>query len=336
MTHYHPPFDITPDILHLVEEIGEALGRWSALKMPDSPQLRRNNRIRTIQASLEIENNTLSLEQITALLDGKRVLGSPREIQEVQNAFAAYDQINQWQADNCDHFLEAHAMLMAGLVNHPGNFRTSGVGIYRGQNLVHMAPPASQISRLMTELFNWLKYDPAHPLIASCVFHYELEFIHPFIDGNGRMGRLWQTLILSQWKPTLAYLPVESVIRDRQANYYQALADSDHAANSTPFIGFMLQALLTAVEEMAPTDQVTDRVKRLLGLLNAGQTLKVTEMMARLNLNHRQTFRTNYLKPALAAELIEMTQPDSPRSPRQKYRLTPKGATLLRRKSTLV
>jgi len=339
LTIYHPPFDITPDILHLVEEIGEALGRWSALKMPDSPLLRRSNRIRTIQASLEIENNTLSLEQITALLDGKRVFGSPREIQEVRNAFAAYDQMNQWQADSRDHFLEAHAVLMAGLLDYPGRFRTSGVGIYRGKNLVHMAPPASQISRLMVELFQWLKSKPVPPLIASCVFHYELEFIHPFIDGNGRVGRLWQTLILSRWKPALAYLPVETVIRDRQDGYYQALVDSDRAANSTPFIVFMLQTLLTAMEEVVPTDQVTvqvtDQVKRLLSLLNAGQALKATDLMARLNLNHRPTFRTNYLKPALAAELIEMTQPDSPRSPQQKYRLTSKAIRLRKKNVAL-
>ena len=333
MSHYHPPFDITSDILHLVEEIGEALGRWSVLEKQDSPQLRLRSRIRTIQASLEIENNTLNLDQITALLEGKRVLGSPREIQEVRNAFVAYDKMKQWQADSCDHLREAHAVLMAGLVDYPGQFRTRGVGIYRDHKLVHMAPPASQLLRLMTELFNWLKSKAVHPLIASCVFHYEFEFIHPFVDGNGRVGRLWQTLILSQWKPTLAYLPVETVIRDQQAGYYQALIDSDHTANSTPFIRFMLQTLLTAIEKVAPTDQVidqvTDQVKHLLAILNTTPALKAIELMERLNLKHRPTFRANYLKPALAAKLIEMTKPNSPRSPQQKYRLTPKGATLL-------
>jgi len=331
--HYQPPFDITPEILHLVEEIGEALGRWEVLELHDSPKLRRSNRIRTIQASLEIENNTLNLEQITALLDGKRVLGLPREIQEVRNAFAAYEQMNQWQADNLEHFLEAHALLMAGVLDYSGKFRNSGVGIYRGKNLVQMAPPASQISRLMAELFNWLKSEPVHPLIASSVFHYELEFIHPFTDGNGRMGRLWQTLILSKWKPALAYLPVETVILDQQTGYYQALLDSDKMANSTPFISFLLQALLTAIKEIATTVQVSVQVsvqvKRLLNLLNTGKELKATELMADLNLNHRQSFRTNYLKPALLAELIEMTQPNSPKSPQQKYRITPKGTDLL-------
>ncbi len=255
MANYQPPFEITPEILNLVEKIGEILGRWEVLEMPYSPRLRRENRIRTIQASLEIENNTLSLEQVTALLDGKRVLGLQREIQEVQNAFAAYEQINQWQANSCDDLLDAHAVLMAGLVNYAGHFRNTDVGIYRGKKLVHMAPPASQIYRLMAELFKWLKSEAIHPLIASCVFHYEFEFIHPFTDGNGRMGRLWQTLILSKWKPALAYLPVETVIRDRQDEYYQALLDSDNVANSTCFISFLLKALLTAMEEVALSDR---------------------------------------------------------------------------------
>jgi Fic family protein len=255
MTNYNPPFDFNPEIIDLVEEIGEALGTWSAFGMSDSPQLRRSNRIRTIQASLEIENNTLSIEQVTAVLDGKRVLGLPREIKEVQNAFIAYEQINQWQADNYEHLLQAHAVLMEALLDHPGKLRTSGVGIYRGDTLVHMPPPASQISRLMNELLNWLKSKTTHPLIASCIFHYEFEFIHPFTDGNGRIGRLWQTLILSKWKPILAYLPVETVIRDKQTAYYEALLESDKAANSTIFVQFMLQSLLTAIKEVAPTNE---------------------------------------------------------------------------------
>jgi Fic family protein len=255
MTNYNPPFDFTHDIIDLIEKIGEALGHWSAFGMSDSPQLRRSNRIRTIQASLEIENNTLSVEQVTAVLDGKRVLGLPREIKEVQNAFVAYEQMNQWQADNYEHLLEAHAVLMDGLLDSPGKWRTTGVGIYRGNTLVHMAPPASQVSRLMDDLLNWLKSEPIHPLIASCIFHYEFEFIHPFADGNGRMGRLWQTLILSNWKPIFAYLPVETVIRDKQETYYKALRDSDQTANSTIFVKFMLQALLTAMEDVTPNNQ---------------------------------------------------------------------------------
>jgi len=254
---YQPPFRITANILNAVAEIGELLGRWSASQGALSPQLRRENRIRTIQASLAIEHNSLSLEQVTAVLDGKRVLGLPREIQEVRNAFAAYDQLPNWQANNGEHLLAAHALLMQGLIDHPGQWRSGGVGIFRDNVLLHMAPPANQIPRLMRDLLAWLANTDSHPLIASCVFHYEFEFIHPFSDGNGRLGRLWQTLILSQWRPAMAYLPVESVIREQQEAYYRALGEADRASDCTVFIEFMLQALSEAlragIETSVPT-----------------------------------------------------------------------------------
>lgn len=245
---YQPPFRITDSILNAVAEIGELLGRWSASHGDLSPQLRRENRIRTIQASLAIEHNSLSLEQVTAVLDGKRVLGLPREIQEVRNAFAAYEKLPNWQATNGAHLLAAHALLMQGLVDRPGQWRDGGVGIFRDNVLLHMAPPANQIPRLMRDLLGWLAHTDSHPLIASCVFHYEFEFIHPFSDGNGRLGRLWQTLILSQWRPAMAYLPVESIIRDQQEAYYRVLGDADKASDCTVFIEFMLQALLAALQ----------------------------------------------------------------------------------------
>lgn len=329
MSRYQPPFTITPAILRLVEEIGENLGHWSMAARDLSPRLRRSNRIRTIQASLAIENNTLSVAQVTAVLAGKRVLGLPREIQEVRNAFAAYEQLNQWQPSSVDDLLTAHGVLMAGLLDATGQFRTGKVGIYRGDALVHMAPPPKRVPGLMLDLLDWLAQDEVHPLVASCVFHYELEFIHPFADGNGRMGRLWQTLILNRWKPLLAYLPVETVICEQQTAYYQALTESDSVAEATPFVAFMLQALLTAMGEMALTDQVydqvSDQVKRLLTAFRGAKTLKAAELMVRLGLQHRPTFRNNYLSPALAAGFIEMTQPESPRSPAQQYRLTAKG-----------
>lgn len=245
---YQPPFRITAGILNAVAEIGELLGRWSASQGDLSPQLRRENRIRTIQASLAIEHNSLSLEQVTAVLDGKRVLGLPREIQEVRNAFSAYEKLPNWQASNGEHLLAAHALLMQGLVDRPGQWRDGDVGIFRDNVLLHMAPPAHQIPRLMRELMGWLSHTDSHPLIASCVFHYEFEFIHPFSDGNGRLGRLWQTLILSQWRPAMAYLPVESIIRDQQDAYYRVLGEADKASDCTVFIEFMLQALLAALQ----------------------------------------------------------------------------------------
>ncbi|MDO9268403.1 MAG: Fic family protein [Methylobacter sp.] len=259
-----------------------------------SPQLRRNNRIRTIQASLAIENNTLSIEQVTAVLEGKQVLGLPREIQEVRNAFAAYEQLPNWQAHSCADLLTAQGLLMAGLVDDAGCFRTGGVGIYNGQDLVHMAPPASRVAALMADLLSWLASAPVHPLIASCVFHYEFEFIHPFADGNGRMGRLWQTLILSQWQPLLAYLPVESVIRVRQTAYYQALADADSLADSTPFIEFMLQALLDAMTDVLVKTSGKKSVKtsgKILALIRENTSVTIPELAVSIGVSERSIER---------------------------------------------
>lgn len=325
MKSYQPPLTLTAQMLALVAEISEQVGRLTATRSEAlTPQLRRGNRIRTIQASLAIENNTLSVEQVTALLDGKRVLGLPREIQEVRNAFAAYDALPGWQPQRQADLLAAHDLLMQGLIDDAGCYRQGGVGIYREGRLLHMAPPASRVAELMQDLLRWLGASDWHPLIVSCVFHYEFEFIHPFADGNGRMGRLWQTLILSLWRPVLAYLPVETVIRDQQEAYYAALAAADQAAEATPFVEFMLAALRQALQEAGLTDQVgdqvSDQVARLLQVLSPGAALKSSELMQRLGLSHRPTFTQNYLKPALAAGMIEMTDPASPRSPAQRYR----------------
>lgn len=318
MSKYQPPLTVTPTMLALVADISEQVGVLTANREAAlTPQLRRGNRIRTIQASLAIENNTLSVEQVTAVLDGKRVLGLPREIQEVRNAFCTYEAMGSWRPERQVDLLAAHKSLMAGLIDNAGHFREGGVGIYREQRLLHMAPPASRLQPLMHDLLAWLGASDWHPLISSCVFHYEFEFIHPFADGNGRMGRLWQTLILSRWRPVLAYLPVESVICAQQEAYYAALAAVDRAGEATPFVEYMLRALLEALVE---TDQVTDQVARLLDVLRPGVALKANELMQRLELTHRPTFSANYLKPALAAGLIEMTNPTSPRSPGQQYR----------------
>jgi Fic family protein len=332
MKAYQPPFTLSPAILRLVGEICEWMGRYSVTSGAAlTPQLRRGNRLRSIQASLAIENNTLTLEQVTAVIAGKHVLGLPREIQEVRNAFAAYEALETWRPTSIQDLLAAHGILMRGLVDLPGAFRTGGVGIFRGTEAVHIAPPAERVSPLMHDLADWLQTTEVHPLVASCVFHYEFEFIHPFPDGNGRLGRLWQTLILSRWKPILAYLPVETVIRDRQPEYYRTLAQADDCADATRFIEFMLGALLAAIQESAASDQVTDQesdqVKRLLDALCNGEAT-AADLMLRLGLSHRPTFRNNYLQPALAAGLIERTHPESPRSPTQRYRLSARGRAL--------
>lgn len=336
MPKYEPRFQITATIVSAISQISELLGRLSVqTTAPLSPTLRRGNRIRTIQASLAIEHNTLSVEQVTAIMEGKRVMGLPREIQEVRNALATYEKLDQWNPAALPDLLEAHAILMQGLVDDAGTLRRKGVGIYRDDQLVHMAPPASQLNRLMKQLLYWLDSTDTHPLIASCVFHYEFEFIHPFSDGNGRMGRLWQSLILSRWKPVLAYLPVETLIHQQQQQYYQALSAADRASDVTAFVEFMLNALLQALRDLhnhaasdQVDDQVSDQVATLLRQLKRHRLASSDELMQALGLKHKPTFRKNYLNPALAQGLISMTDP-SPRSPRQRYQLTPQGSAWL-------
>lgn len=321
---------ITARILSLVAECCERVGSWrGGAGLALSPQLRRGNRIRSIQASLAIENNSLSIDQVTAILEGRRVMGLPREIQEVKNAIACYDQLASFETSSVADFLKAHGLMMFALADDAGKFRRGGVGIYRGDQLIHMAPPADRVPYLIDELFAWFSITDLHPLIASSILHYEIEFIHPFSDGNGRIGRLWQSLALASWHPDLIYLPVESVIRNRQSAYYEALGAADRAAEATPFIEFMLDAIAESLASESRTDQasdqVSDQVIRLLKAYRNDAELTSDELLGRLGLSHKPTFRKNYLNPALAAGLIEMTQPESPRSPTQRYRLTPKG-----------
>ena len=252
MLAYQPPFQITPAMLDLVAEISERLGRWHVVLGESgeglSLQARRSHRIKAIQSSLAIEDNSLSIEQVTAALDGRRVVCSPKELLEARNTYHAYDSLPLWQPYNVQHLLAAHSLLMNGLVDNAGHWRQTGVGIYRGEQLLHMAPPPRQVPQLMTDLLFWLKQSPVHPLIASSVFHYELEFIHPFSDGNGRIGRLWQTLILSRWRPVLAYLPTEVVIHRQQNQFYGALSTADQANDASIFVELMLQAVLSAMQ----------------------------------------------------------------------------------------
>lgn len=249
MSAYQPPFTVSPLILNQVVEIGELLGRWAVMANRASPLLRKENRIRTIQASLAIEHNSLTPHQVTALMEGKRVLAPAKDIQEVRNAILAYEKMPTWKSHQLADLQSAHRTLMAGLVDAPGHLRSGNVGIYRGQQLVHMAPPASQVIRLITDLLTWLQTTDIHPLITSAVFHYEFEFIHPFADGNGRMGRLWQTLILSEWRTELGWLPVETLIHYQQDHYYQVLGQCDRVSDCTPFIEFMLANMITALKE---------------------------------------------------------------------------------------
>lgn len=332
---YQPPYTITPAIVNLIARIGEAVGRLTVLtNTARALRLRRINRIRTIRGSLAIEGNTLSEEQITAILAGKRVIAPPREIQEVRNAIAAYDRFEQWRPDVEVELLEAHRLLMAGLIYEAGTYRRGGVGVMAGSQVIHMAPPADRVPPLMHNLFQWLAASEEHPLITSSVFHYEFEFIHPFADGNGRMGRLWQTLILTRWNPLFADVPVESLVHEHQAEYYQALQISTSQTDSASFIEFMLRIILDAVKSSVSTDQVgdyvADQVALLIKTIGTGE-VGSADLLKTLGLSHRPTFRENYLNPALEGGWIERTQPDSPRSPTQRYRLTNLGRRWLER-----
>ncbi len=247
MSNYQPPHTITPEILNRVAAINEAIGRTVLADRSRTLRLRRINRIRTIQGSLAIEGNSLSEAQITAILEGKRVIAPPREVQEVKNALAAYDRFESWKPDTEKDLLEAHRILMSGLIDEEGLYRHGGVGVMAGQQEIYMAPPADRVSHLMADLFGWLATTDAHPLIAGSVFHYEFEFIHPFADGNGRMGRLWQSLILARWNPLFTDISVESLIFEHQAEYYQALQESTRQTDSAPFVAFMLRMILDTV-----------------------------------------------------------------------------------------
>lgn len=329
MNPNQPPYTITPEILNRVAAISEAIGRLTGIAdRARTLRLRRANRIRTIQGSLAIEGNTLSEAQITAILEGKRVIAPPREVLEVKNALAAYDRFETWNPEAEADLLEAHRVLMSGLIDEAGVYRRGGVGVMAGAELIHMAPQADRVSLLMADLFAWLTATDAHPLIASSVFHYEFEFIHPFADGNGRMGRLWQSLILSRSNPVFGDIPVESLVFEHQAEYYQALQDSTQQADSAPFIAFMLRMIQDAMTSAAPqvAPHVTPQVSELLAIIQGEMSREA--LQAALGLADRKSFRKRYLKPALADGLIEMTIPDKPNSRLQKYRLTAKGHQL--------
>jgi len=236
-----PPYDITPEILKWVSSISERIGEANALFLSKpSPQLRKQNQIKTIQSSLQIEGNTLSEEQITAIVDNRRVIGPEKDILEVKNAIAVYENIDTLRMSSEKTFLTAHKTLMTGLMENPGKYRTRGVGVVKESQVAHLAPPAENVPGLMKDLFRYLKENNELDLIKSCVFHYELEFIHPFLDGNGRMGRLWQTVILKEKYPIFESLPFETLISKTQNDYYQALAVSDKSGKSTVFIEYML------------------------------------------------------------------------------------------------
>ena len=340
MTFEKPPYEITDKMINLIANISALLPMIS----PNvSMRLRKDRNIRSVHSSLAIENNTLSLEQATDVINGRRVVGSPSEILEVRNAFAAYSRIENFDPFAVSDFLEAHKLVMNGLTEDAGKFRSRGVGIYDGEKLVHAAPKAEFVHRHIDNLFGWAKNSEVHPLIKSAAVHYEIEFIHPFMDGNGRMGRLWQTVILSKWESLFLSLPTETVIFERQREYYAALGSSDMTGNSTVFLEFMLTAIadVIAIQEKHIDKHIDEhidkrRIEQLNGIMaSALKALESTSLSRReifaaigMNGDHR-AFKRN-IEPLLTGGYIEMTVPDKPNSKLQKYRLTDKGAAAIR------
>ena len=252
-----PPYQITNRILELIASISEKIGEVNAAYLFKPPtELRKKNRIKTIQSSLEIEGNSLSLDQVTAILDNKRVFAPEKDIIEVKNAIKAYENLDSYNPTSLVSFCSAHKTLMHGLIENPGKIRTKPVGIVKGAIITHIAPPGDIVKSLVKDLFDYLKKEKDLILIKSCVFHYEIEFIHPFMDGNGRMGRLWQTVILKEYSPVFEFLHIESLIKARQSEYYRILGESDNKGNSTGFIEFMLQIINESLEELLTNQNV--------------------------------------------------------------------------------
>lgn len=255
MSRKDPPFRITGRIMSMTAEIGELLGKLVSTETRNaSPTLRRANRIRSIYSSLAIEQNSLSLDQVTAVISGKRILAPPKDIREIQNAYEVYERMDQMDPFSVEDLLMAHEIMTRDLVGESGTFRSGDVGVVDGEgNILHFGTLPAYVPQLVMELLDWTEHSDLPILIRSCVFHYEFELIHPFADGNGRMGRLWQTLLLCQWNPLFAWLPVESIVHDRQADYYEAINQSNEEGESTRFIEFMLEAIKSTLQEAVQT-----------------------------------------------------------------------------------
>lgn len=265
--------------------------------------------------------------QVTAVVNGKHILGNPNEIREVKNAYQTYDMMLSLDPYSVKNLLKAHKMMMEDMIPENGKFRSGGVGVFDGNVVVHMASPAKLVPGEIQDLFGWYKLSEIHPLIRSAIFHYEFEFIHPFADGNGRIGRMWHSMLLGQWNESFYWLPVEELIRNRQNEYYDALGQSDRESDSRAFVELMLEIILdtlketTVVGNVVEVTRVTENlpIQKLMDVMG-DEELSATQIMERLGLTHRPTFRKNYLNPALEQGVIEMTIPDKPRSRNQKYR----------------
>ncbi len=327
MSDYKPPYTISEEMLNLVSSISKKLGQIEVYHNLDAkPHLRKNNRIKSIHSSLKIEANSLSLGQTKDVIDGRLVLGPKREIMEVKNAYEAYEIIPSIDPYKIGDLKKVHGIMGQKILSDAGRFRDGNEGVFNGDKCIFMAPPPKLVPSLMTELFMWMKQEQnkVHPLIMSAVFHYEFVFIHPFSDGNGRMARLWHTVILSKWNPIFEYIPIESQIEKFQSEYYEAIATCHVKGKSDIFIEFMLQQIdriLNEVIEQArnPEEQLSEYVKKLLSVMDFDVPYSTKSIMELLGLKSRETFRKNYLDPALERGVVIRTIPDKPNSKNQRY-----------------
>ena len=327
MNKYAPPFEITPAMLSLVSSISEKIGNIDHHNnLENMPHLRWNNKIRSIHSSLHIEANSLSLNQVKDVINGQVVLGKQNEIQEVKNAYAAYEKMSTIDPYSLENLLSSHAIMTKYLVSESGVFRSGEEGVFSGGQCIFMAPPARLVHKLMTDLFNWLnrQKDDLHPLILSSVFHYELVFIHPFCDGNGRMARLWHTVLLAKWKPIFEFIPIESQIEEFQDGYYDAIAKCHKNGNSNIFIEFMLEQIDRVLDKLIvqinnDNEMYSPYVTRMLDAMEYDVPYSAKQIMEKLHLRSKETFRKNYMNPALKDGIVKMTIPDRPRSKNQRY-----------------
>lgn len=327
MSDYVPPYQITDKILTLVALISEKIGSISQRSNLDAkPHLRKNNKIKSIHSSLAIEANSLTLGEVKDVINGKTVLGAEKEIQEVKNAYAAYDEIANLDVYSLQELQRLHGIMTKYLTDVSGSFRLGEEGVFSDGKCIFMAPPAKLVPSLMEDLFAWMQRSQGivHPLILAAVFHYEFVFIHPFTDGNGRMARLWHTAILAKWQPIFEFIPIESQIEKFQNGYYDAIAKCHTHGNSTVFIEFMLEQINTVLDEIsiavtAPGSNVSEYVSRLLSVMEYDTPYSSNELLSLLGLKSKEALRKNYLNPAIRDNLICMTEPDKPNSRNQRY-----------------
>ena len=328
MDKYIPPFDISNEMLKKVSDIMEKIGKLDSFTNLDkTPYLRKQTKINSVHSSVAIENNPLSLEQVKDVINGKLVIGEQKDIQEVKNAYKAYEMLKDINPYSIDNLKKVHGVMTFLVEEVSGEFRTSSEGVFDDNgNCIFVCPPGDRVNSLMNDLFEWLNEnkDTIHPLILSSIFHYEFVFIHPFTNGNGRTVRLWQNSILYKWKDIFEYLPIESKIHKYQDEYYDSIAKCHKNANSNVFIEFMLKMIDETLDEAISTSHLpitneTININKLLDVMESSKPMTATEIMEKLGIKSKETLRGQYLDPAIKQGLVSLTIPDKPTSKNQMY-----------------